>query len=101
MVHLFLLNFGSQLSDSCLYDNFLLNTIDLPGHGNSGWSTNPKRDYSLKGMGNILADVINGINLEEYMIVTLSFSGNLIGECVNNLKDCTYLESYTEGRKLW
>ena len=39
-------------------------------------------------MGIILADVINGLSLKEYIIVTLSYSGNLIGESVNKLKDC-------------
>jgi len=77
-----------QLSDINLTENFSLYAFDLPGHGQSEKTMHPEKDYSLKGMSKIVASIIDTLLLNEYIIVTLSLSGNFIGECVEDLKGC-------------
>lgn len=77
-----------QLEDKNLSHNFCLYAIDLPGHGKSQKSNDPKNDYTLKGLSNIIAEIINGLSLKKYIIVTASIAGNVIAECVESLKEC-------------
>lgn len=77
-----------QLDDKNLTENFCLYAFDLPGHGKSQKATEPENNYSLKGLGKITVEIINTLSLKEYIIVSLSLSGNVIGECVEDLKGC-------------
>jgi len=77
-----------QFSDKNLAENFSLYAFDLPGHGNSEKAKHPEKNYTLKGLGKIAAEIIAALSLKKYIIVTLSLSGNLIGESVAGLKGC-------------
>jgi len=77
-----------QLDDKNLTENFCLYAFDLPGYGKSQKATEPENNYSLKGLGKITVEIINTLSLKEYIIVSLSLSGNVIGECVEDLKGC-------------
>jgi pimeloyl-ACP methyl ester carboxylesterase len=69
-----------QFSDKNLTEKFSLIAFDLPGHGISEKAKYPEKNYSLKGLGKIIAEIISALSLKKYMIVTLSLSGNIIGE---------------------
>lgn len=77
-----------QFADKNLTENFCLYAFDLPGHGNSERAMDPEKNYSLKGLGKITVEIIKALSLKEYIIVTLSLSGNIIGECIEELKGC-------------
>ncbi|WP_089908097.1 alpha/beta fold hydrolase [Chitinophaga rupis] len=71
-----------QLKDELLQEQFRLIAPDLPGHGRSGRSTAPERDYSIAGMARQLADYINASTLENYVLVGISSGTNLISEAL-------------------
>lgn len=77
-----------QFADKNLQGNFSLYAFDLPGHGHSEKAKHPEKNYSLKGLGEISAEIISALSLKEYIVVALSISGNLIGESVAGLKGC-------------
>jgi pimeloyl-ACP methyl ester carboxylesterase len=79
---------NEQFADKNLAENFCLYAFDLPGHGKSQKVIHPEKDYTLKGLGKKTVEIINALSLNEYIIVTLSLSGNVIGECVEDLKGC-------------
>jgi pimeloyl-ACP methyl ester carboxylesterase len=74
-----------QLKDDLLQEQFRLIALDLPGHGRSGRSTEPERDYSIAGMARQLADYINGIVLDDYVLAGLSSGASLISEALPHL----------------
>ncbi len=76
-----------QFADKHLAEQFSLYAFDLPGHGQSGKAKDSK-DYSLKGMGNMLYKIIESLTVEEYIIVSLSIAGNMVAEAIENLKGC-------------
>lgn len=78
----------NQFTDNNLTENFSLYAFDLPGHGKSEKANHHEKNYTLKGLGKIVAEIISALSLKEYIIVTLSLSGNLIGESVAGLKGC-------------
>jgi len=61
--------------------------VDLPGHGQSFWSEDPQRDYSLKGMAVHLEGFLGAIE-EDFVVVTNSLAGNLVAEIIFRLKKC-------------
>ncbi len=71
-----------QLKDDLLQEEFRLIALDLPGHGRSGRSAAPERDYSIQGMARQLADYVNAISLDDYVLVGLSSGTNLISEAL-------------------
>lgn len=76
-----------QFDDEQLLRNFSLYAFDLPGHGQSGKLKNTE-GYSLKRLGKIVVDIIEQLQVKEYILVTLSIAGNIIGECIGDLKGC-------------
>ena len=71
-----------------LLNDYKLITIDLPGHGKSFRSTEPEKDYTLKGMSVHLKEFINQLNLSEYILVGNSLGCNIIGEATDGLANC-------------
>ena len=71
-----------QLKDDLLQEHFRLIALDLPGHGRSGRSTTPERDYSIEGMARQLADYINTMPCTDYVLAGLSSGTNLISEAL-------------------
>ncbi len=76
----------TQLKDDLLQEQYRLIALDLPGHGRSGRSAAPERDYSIAGMARQLADYINGMTPDEYVLVGLSSGASLISEALPQLK---------------
>lgn len=71
-----------------LSENYTLIAIDLPGHGDSFRSKDPKNDYSLKGMAIHLKEFISGFNKQNYIIVANSLGANLVGEIAADFTNC-------------
>ncbi|TWI92186.1 alpha/beta fold hydrolase [Chitinophaga japonensis] len=71
-----------QLNDELLLEQFSLVALDLPGHGRSGRSAEPEKDYSLQGMARQLAACINDMSWEQYLLVGLSSGTNLVSEAL-------------------
>jgi len=71
-----------QLKDELLLEQFSLVALDLPGHGRSGRSAEPEKDYSLQGMARQLAACINDMPWKQYLLVGLSSGTNLISEAL-------------------
>jgi len=76
-----------QFADEQLRKNFCLYAFDLPGHRQSGKLKNAE-GYSLKGLGKTIVQIIEQLQLKEYILVTLSLAGNIVAESVGNLKGC-------------
>lgn len=69
---------------SSIFDNFHLIAIDLPGHGYSSKSNNPKDDYSPLGTAAILVQILKAIvTSKPYILVGFSYGTNLIAEMLN------------------
>ncbi len=66
---------------------YTLICVDLPGHGQSFRSTDPEKDYSLKGMSKNLKAFLDSQE-EDYIIITNSLAGNLAAEVVTQLPQC-------------
>jgi pimeloyl-ACP methyl ester carboxylesterase len=73
-----------QLKDELLLEEFRLIALDLPGHGRSGRSMVPE-DYSIPGMARQLAECINAMPWQNYVLVGLSSGTNLISEALPHL----------------
>jgi pimeloyl-ACP methyl ester carboxylesterase len=68
---------------SDLLKKYRLIAFDLPAHGGSGTSLNPAEDYSLPGLGLIIAKAIQAVaGNDSYMIVGLSLGTNILAEAL-------------------
>lgn len=78
---------NTALESKCLTDYELI-ALDLPGHGQSFISDFSERDYSIKGMSQILLKFLNEEIKENYILVGHCFGTIIIGEIAENLKGC-------------
>ncbi|MBC9929763.1 alpha/beta fold hydrolase [Chitinophaga qingshengii] len=72
-----------QVNDPLL-EQYTRICIDFPGHGASG----PADVYSLPLLGNVLADTLQQLKLDEYILVTISLAGSVAAEALPQLKGC-------------
>lgn len=79
---------SDQISDAALLQ-FRLITFDLPGHGKSDHSQEPKKHYSLKGFSNFLVALIEKLELKEFVLIGLSLGTNVIAEGITRIKNCS------------
>jgi pimeloyl-ACP methyl ester carboxylesterase len=63
--------------DGSLGDKYRLIAIDLPGHGKSDDSTEPKKTYSLPGYADVAMDVLSKIDVQRATIVGWSLGGHI------------------------
>lgn len=77
-------SFKYQFSDESLKD-YTLWAVDLPGHGDSAKAENPSEVYSIKSMGDIIAEFINQNISQPVVIVGSSLGGNIAIEAAQNL----------------
>lgn len=75
--------FEPQLSDSNLSKNFRLIAIDLPGHGESAPAENPEHTYSFRGYAEVIAEIIEKLDLENVIVVGWSLGGHIAIELIN------------------
>lgn len=61
--------------------------VDLPGHGQSFRSTEPQKDYTLKGMAEHLKYFLDSLT-EEYIIIANSLGCNFASEIITQLTNC-------------
>lgn len=67
--------------NSTLLNGYRLIAIDLPGHGDSEASIHPENDYSIRGLGRILANAIQMLSMDNpYLLVGISLGTNFIAE---------------------
>jgi pimeloyl-ACP methyl ester carboxylesterase len=74
------------LLDDPSLSGYRLVRLDLPGHGQSFRSTDPEKDYTLKGMAVHLLDFLQ--SFDDYIIIISSLAGNVVAEIINQLKGC-------------
>lgn len=68
-----------QLEDPALKQSYRMFAIDLPGHGSSQRLDHPNA-YGLKELANILMKTIESLQLDQFILTSLSFGTNLAGE---------------------
>jgi pimeloyl-ACP methyl ester carboxylesterase len=73
--------------ESNLIKKFHLVVIDLPGHGNSAYASNPEKDYTITGFLNIISGVIDHLNLKNIIYIGHSFGGHIILQSLDKLRD--------------
>jgi len=76
-----------KLIQEPLLISYSLLRVDLPGHGQSFWSNDPGKDYTLKGMGVHLKGFLASI-AEDFVVVTNSLAGNVVAEVILQLDHC-------------
>ncbi len=67
---------------------FNLLAIDFPGHGNSHWSNNPEREYSLFGLRDITLELVEKLKIGKFIFAGHSLDGHVAIECLPYLKNC-------------
>lgn len=80
-------NWIFQLDSKHLNEYFKLIAIDLPGHGESEWASDTTV-YKLSRLGSIIQELLNKLNIENYILVGISSGTNIIGEIVPPLDGC-------------
>ncbi|WP_242929306.1 alpha/beta fold hydrolase [Pontibacter vulgaris] len=76
-----------QLESEALQPYHLI-SVELPGHGGSGWSEEPESNYTLPGYAHTLAELIPQLTNEKYVIAGYSLGGNVAIEALPALKNC-------------
>lgn len=82
------LNYWNTALESKWLKDYELIALDLPGHGMSSKSNFPERDYSIKGMSQIVLQFLNKEIKDNYILVGHCFGTIIIGEIAENLKGC-------------
>lgn len=65
-----------------LFADYRLVAIDLPAHGSSEASLDPKRDYTLAGLASILTEVIQELEMGPYILCGISLGTNILAEMI-------------------
>lgn len=81
--------FFSEQFQSPLFDKYRLIAIDLPGYGESQSPKDPQKIYSFPGYAQVLAEVIQQLDLKNYVFLGWSLGGHVGLEAialVNHLK---------------
>lgn len=69
---------------SALLMHYRLIAFDLPAHGRSSISPDPADDYTLKGLGRIIAKAVQAFSSEEnYILCGVSLGTNIIAEMLS------------------
>lgn len=71
-----------QLTDHILKQQFRLIALDLPGHGHSGHSAEPEQHYSIEGLASLVAECLNELSLQQYLLAGHSLGTNIISEAL-------------------
>lgn len=82
-VFIFHANSGSAELSLNVFDSYLARSnriivVSLVGHGKSDRSVNPDTDYSIPGIGNFIAKVVDSFQLPAYWLVACSISAHAI-----------------------
>jgi len=74
-------------SESCgiIYSIYRLICIDLPGYGESDAPTLPVKTYSFPGFADAVTEVINSLELENFIVVGWSLGGHVALELTSRL----------------
>jgi pimeloyl-ACP methyl ester carboxylesterase len=76
------------LQDTRLDAQYKLIALDLPGHGNSFRSSDPSKEYALKGLAKSVQEFLSHFEKEPYLLIGCSLGSNMIGEIATELKNC-------------
>ncbi|MEA2105206.1 MAG: alpha/beta hydrolase [Bacteroidota bacterium] len=77
--------FIRQLIDSSLSEVFRFIALDLPGCGDSDWSKNPEKNYTIKALADVLSVFCKKLSLGSSVFVGHNFGGNILLEALKNL----------------
>lgn len=77
----------SRQFESNLINKYRLIVVDLPGHGNSAYASNPEKDYTITGFVNIISGVVDHFNLKNIIYIGHSFGGHIILQSLDNLRE--------------
>lgn len=76
-----------QFDDPGLFE-FNLLAIDLPGHGESDWASNPLEGYVLNQLGNTIQLVIEKLGITSYILVGVSLGANILLNSIEKQIGC-------------
>jgi len=79
--------FIRQLIDSVLSYEFRFIALDLIGYGNSEFSINPEKDYTLSGLSDFLVDFCNELQINSAVFAGHNVGANIILEAYNRFID--------------
>lgn len=74
--------------DSSELENYHLVAIDLLGHGKSDFATNPEIAYTVSSIIETVIEVIEKLELTEYIICAHSFGGHIAIQSLPKLVNC-------------
>jgi len=77
-----------QLNNQELNSKYRLIAFDLPGNGQSGWYKNDTKGYRPRNMALLVETILEKFNVENYLLVGLSYGTNIIGEIYPPLPNC-------------
>ena len=81
-------SFHNQL-EGPIGKNYLLIAIDLPGHGESSPSNDPRSTYSLPGYARVIHNILDQLKLSNPVLVGHSLGGHIaleLSKMVSNIK---------------
>jgi pimeloyl-ACP methyl ester carboxylesterase len=81
-------NWRPQLQDERLKNHYSLIAIDLPGHGESEWSSKDPFLYHPQSMARLIMPLIDHLNPQSFLLVGLSLGTNIIAEIASPLTGC-------------
>lgn len=76
--------FRNQVSSPDL-NKYRLICIDLPGHGESDPAKSPEEVYSFPGYADVVAEVVNGLGVNNFAIVGWSLGGHIALESIKRI----------------
>ncbi len=65
-----------------LFAAYRLVAIDLPAHGSSDASSDPKRDYTLAGLASIVTEFVQELEMGPYILCGSSLGTNILAEMI-------------------
>ena len=74
------INYWSSVMQNNVSEKFTCIAVNLPGHGNSNFSSTPEQTYTHKGMANELDHFLQNVVDTDYILIGHSLGCNVIGE---------------------
>jgi len=80
--HMSSASFVNQMSNVDLKSKYKLLSFDLPGHGRSSDSANPKKEYNLHFLSDLTAELLNKLGIKNPLVIGHSLGGHIAMELI-------------------
>lgn len=80
--HMSSASFVNQLSNVELKSKYKMLSFDLPGHGRSSDSTSPEKEYNLHFLSDLVAELLNKLEIKEPVVIGHSLGGHIAMELI-------------------